>query len=134
MINKIVKILIRILIMLLICQMTNIPRVKAAGYMENIISSGENFIKEGKDEVAKNSVTDDEKLKETSNNIFNILLALGIVLSVIVGGILGIQLMWGGIEQQVKAKEMLMPYVAGCGVIFGAFGIWKLCVTIFSQL
>ena len=51
-----------------------------------------------------------------------------------IGGILGIQIMWGSIEQQVKAKEMLMPYAAGCVVIFGAFGIWKICVTIFSQL
>ena len=61
-------------------------------------------------------------------------MVIGIVLSVIIGGILGIQIMWGSIEQQVKAKEMLMPYVAGCVVIFGAFGIWKICVTIFSQL
>ena len=51
-----------------------------------------------------------------------------------IGGILGIQIMWGSIEQQVKAKEMIMPYVVGCIVIFGAFGIWKLAVTIFSQL
>ena len=42
--------------------------------------------------------------------------------------------MWGSIEQQVKAKEMLMPYAVGCVVIFGAFGIWKICVTIFSQI
>lgn len=134
MINKIAKILIKILIILLICQMVNIPAVKAAGYMDNVISDGEKFIKQGKDEVSKDSVTNDEKLKETSNNIFNTLLALGIAMSVIVGGILGVQLMWGSIEQQVKAKEMLMPYVAGCSVIFGAFGIWKLCVIIFSQL
>ena len=62
------------------------------------------------------------------------LTTLGIVLAVIIGGILGIQIMWGSIEQQVKAKEMIMPYVVGCIVIFGAFGIWKLAVTIFSQL
>ena len=43
-------------------------------------------------------------------------------------------MMWGSIEQQVKAKEMLEPYGIGCVVVFGAFGIWKLAVTIFSQL
>ena len=73
-------------------------------------------------------------VKEINDNIYNVLSTLGIVLSVIVGGILGIQIMWGSIEQQVKAKEMLMPYVIGCIVIFGAFGIWKLAVTIFSQI
>ena len=90
--------------------------------------------KNGKDEVTREAVTDDTVLKNTTDKIYNILLALGIVLSVIVGGILGIQIMWGSIEQQVKAKEMLLPYAAGCVVIFGAFGIWKICLTIFSQL
>ena len=42
--------------------------------------------------------------------------------------------MCGSVEQQAKVKEMLMPYAIGCIVIFGAFGIWKLAVTIFSQL
>ena len=68
------------------------------------------------------------------NDICNLLLTLGVVLSVIIGAILGIQIMWGSIEQQVKAKEMLMPYAIGCLVIFGAFGIWKLVVTILAKL
>ena len=42
--------------------------------------------------------------------------------------------MWGSVEEQTKAKEALIPYVVGCFVIFGAFGIWKLAVTIFAQL
>ena len=42
--------------------------------------------------------------------------------------------MWGSIEQQVKAKEVLLPYAIGSLVIFGAFGIWKLAISIFSQL
>ena len=41
--------------------------------------------------------------------------------------------MFGSIEQQVKAKEILIPYVLGCFVIFGSFGLWKLAVTVFSQ-
>ena len=134
MIKKIITILIKILLVLLICQMVNMPKSRAAGFLDDTINDANKFIEDGKDGIDKDPVTDDEKLKDTSNKIYNILLALGIVASVIIGGILGIQIMWGSIEQQVKAKEMLMPYVAGCGVTFGAFGIWKLCVTIFSQL
>ena len=73
-------------------------------------------------------------VKNTSSDIYHILVTFGVVLAVIVGGILGVQMMWGSIEQQVKAKEMLAPYGIGCIVVFGAFGIWKLAVTIFSQI
>lgn len=124
----------KILIILFICQTINIPVVKAAGYWDETINDANKFIKNGKDEVDKEAVTDDTVLKNTTDKIYNILLVLGIVLSVIVGGILGIQIMWGSIEQQVKAKEMLLPYAVGCVVIFGTFGIWKICLTIFSQL
>ena len=132
--KKIVELIMKILIILVICQTVNIPVVKAAGYWDETINDANKFIKNGKEEVTREAVTDDTVLKNTTDKIYNILLALGIVLSVIVGGILGIQIMWGSIEQQVKAKEMLLPYAAGCVVIFGAFGIWKICLTIFSQL
>ena len=103
-------------------------------YWSETINSANNFISEGKDGAKANSVVNDTKVKETTDQIYNVLLTLGIALSVIIGGILGIQIMWGSVEQQVKAKEMLMPYAAGCVVIFGAFGIWRLCLGIFSQL
>ena len=112
-----------------------------AGYFDDTIKDANNFIEDGKAELEtedekqkKYGVTKDDKLEEIINIVYNIMLALGISLAVIIGGILGIQIMWGSIEQQVKAKEVLMPYVIGCIVIFGAFGIWKLCLTIFSQL
>ena len=54
----------------------------------------------------------------------------GLVLAVIIGIILGIQFMTGSVEQKAKVKDALVPYIAGCIIIFGAFGIWKLVVTI----
>ena len=59
---------------------------------------------------------------------------IAILAGCIIGAILGIKIMWGSIEQQVKAKEMLIPYAIGCIVIFGAFGIWKLCINIFAKI
>ena len=134
MVKKIMTIVIKIFIIVFICQITNINKVNAAGYLENTITDADKFISDGKTGVEKDLLTDDTKIQKTSDKIYNTLLVLGIVFAVIIGGVLGIQIMWGSIEQQVKAKEMLMPYAIGCLVIFGAFGIWKLVVTILAKL
>ena len=103
--------------------------------VSGILNAGEEFIQNGKNSIDKDGgVIKSDSLIEVNSDIYNILITLGVVLAVIIGGILGIQMMWGSIEQQAKAKEMLMPYGIGCVVIFGAFGIWKLAVTVFAQL
>lgn len=42
--------------------------------------------------------------------------------------------MTGSVEQKAKVKDSLVPYVAGCIVIFGAFGIWKMVLTILENV
>ena len=37
------------------------------------------------------------------------------------------------VEEKANIKEVLVPYVVGCIVIFGAFAIWKLIVTILGN-
>ena len=66
-------------------------------------------------EAGKGRKINEEKLKDTSNFLFNLLLAVAIV------------------EEKAKIKEALLPYFVGCVVVFGAFGIWKLAVTILSR-
>ena len=61
-------------------------------------------------------------------------MAIGIVVMLLVGTIIGIQFMVASAEDKAKVKETLVPYVIGCVVIFGAFAIWKLAVTVFSQI
>ncbi len=131
--NKVLKVMIKIILLMLIIQTIYTSKTEALS-LDGIFKTGDNFINEGKTESQKNEAINYEEFRLTTNNIGSVLTTLGIVLAVIIGGILGIQIMWGSIEQQVKAKEMIMPYVVGCIVIFGAFGIWKLAVTIFSQL
>ena len=131
--NKVLKVMIKIILLMLIIQTVYTSKTEALS-LDGIFKAGDNFINEGKTESQKNEAINYEEFRLTTNNIGSVLTTLGIVLAVIIGGILGIQIMWGSIEQQVKAKEMIMPYVVGCIVIFGAFGIWKLAVTIFSQL
>ena len=131
--NKVLKVMIKIILLMLIIQTIYTSKTEALS-LDGIFKAGDNFINEGKTESQKNEAINYEEFRLTTNNIGSVLTTLGIVLAVIIGGILGIQIMWGSIEQQVKAKEMIMPYVVGCIVIFGAFGVWKLAVTIFSQL
>ena len=42
--------------------------------------------------------------------------------------------MLGGAEGQAKVKEMLVPFVVGCIVVFGGFGLWKIAITLGNQL
>lgn len=122
--NKVNKILISIILILSIFSLFN-TTAKAAGLGE-IISGGEGFLNKGTDTVPL-------KIEEMSDMIYNILLILGIVIAVIVGMIIGIKFMTGGAEEKAKVKEILIPYIAGCVVIFGGFTIWKIVVTILQS-
>ena len=94
-----------------------------------IISSGDNFLNVGNEEVLNQ-----QAIKSLSSDLYNIMLGIGIVVAVMVGAVLGIKFMTGSIEAQAKVKESLIPFVVGCIVVFGAFGIWKLVVTIGNNL
>ena len=69
-------------------------------------------------------------VEEMSNGLYNFLLAIGTGVAVIVGAALGIKYMVTGVEEKVKIKETLLPYLISCVVLFGSFGIWKIAVTI----
>jgi hypothetical protein len=97
----------------------------------DIFGIGNNFIKQGSD--AQNTI-DEEQLRTDASSIFKILLTIGIVLSVIIGGILGIKFMLASAEDKAQIKEMLIPYVVGCVVIYGAVTIWMIVVKIMEQI
>lgn len=66
--------------------------------------------------------------------LYNALLIIGIIIAVIVGAILGIKFMMGSVGEKADIKKLLVPYVVGCIIVFGAFGIWKLVVTILANM
>lgn len=127
--KEISQIIIKILIILIIFQIVFIPKTQAAGFIDSIISTGDNFVNEGKEQ--KQPINGIEVKGEISR-VYNILLAIGVVLSVIIGAILGLKYIFGSIEEKADTKQLLIPYVIGCIVIFGAFGIWKLILTLLS--
>lgn len=75
-----------------------------------------------------------KSLQNFSKTMYNILLTIGIFVAVVVGGIIGIKLMASSAEGKAEAKALLIPYVVGCVVVFGGFGIWKLVVTLLQNI
>ena len=95
------------------------------GGIDDVISDSDSFVNSGTDN--KISISN---LQAFSRNIYNILLTIGIVVAVISGIIIGIKYMLGSVEEKADVKGLLIPYIAGCVIVFGSFAIWKLVVTI----
>lgn len=108
----------------------NINIVQADG-ISDVITGGDSFIKAGEDEDVS---IDKTKLQNASNVIYNILLLAGMVAAVVISGILGIKFMIGSAEEKAQIKDALIPFVIGCIVVFGAFGIWKMFIEIGKKL
>lgn len=113
---------ILIIFILMICS----THIVQATTISNIIQGADGFITNG----SSADMIAGDKLKNLSDIIYNVLLILGTVIAVIIGAVLGIQFITGSVEQKAKVKDSLIPFVIGCVVIFGAFGIWKLVITI----
>lgn len=113
---------ILIIFILMICS----THIVQATTISDIIQGADGFITSG----SSTDVIATDKLKSASDIIYNILLILGTIIAVIVGAVLGIQFIMGSVEQKAKVKDSLIPFIVGCVVIFGAFGIWKLVITI----
>jgi len=98
----------------------------------DIFSTGENWMEIGENKSA-GKMDFETNVKNLSDNLYNLLLAIATGVAIIVGAILGIQFMTAGIDKKVQVKESLFPYLISCLVVFGAFGIWKLVVIIMSN-
>ena len=113
---KLIKIVLVFIIYVFIFQLVFIPTISLADGVGEIVSQGDKFVSEG------NVLIDKDKLNEGQSLIFNILLAVGVILTVIVGGYLGIKFMMASAEDKAKIKEMMIPYVLGCVI----WSIWNL--------
>lgn len=95
--------------------------------LSGVISGGDSFIQAGKGGSVQ---IDKGSLQNASSSIYNILLICGVIIAVLIGSIMGIKFMIGSVEEKAEIKAALVPFAIGCIVVFGAFGIWKIVVTI----
>ncbi len=106
-----------------------IPKTYALG---DIISSADKFIEDGKGQTGV-GITD-KTTQSMSSIIYNVLFILGIVIAVVWGLIIAIKFITGSVEEKAEVKKTLVPYIVGCIVLFGAFTIWKIVVTILQSV
>lgn len=97
-----------------------------------IVDEADKFIDTGSKDA--NNKINPMNLVEMSDTIYNILLVAGIIIAIIVGLILGIRFIMGSIEEKAEIKAMIIPYIIGCVVVFGAFAIWKVVVDILQSM
>lgn len=91
---------------------------------DEIIKEAQGFINKGSNE---NTIVW-ANLQSASNTLYNILLSIGIFAAIAIGMYLGVKFMLASAEDKAKVKESLIPYIAGCVIVFGAFTIWKLVI------
>lgn len=96
-----------------------------------VITEAKGFIEKG--EADANNKISEESMKSLSTTIYNILLVVGIIIAVIVGLILGIKFIMGSLEEKADVKNMVIPYIIGCVVLFGAFTIWQIVVELLQS-
>ena len=133
--NKVLKIVIVFIIIFATLMQFN--RVYASNTTDwtKLFSSGDDFIKKGfDDQNVANISLDEGTLKDEASGIFKIFVIIGIIFSVIVGGILGIKFMMASAEDKAPIKEALIPYIVGCVVVYGAFAIWRLVVIVLQNI
>ena len=121
-INKISLIIIILILISLI-----FSSYSQASEISDIFSGADEFLSKG--DAIGNTIKESQ-LKETSNFMYKLLMAIGIIVMFLVGTIIGIQYMVASAEDKAKVKEALVPYIVGCFVIFGAFTIWSIAVNI----
>lgn len=101
----------------------------SAGSLDDMIADADSFVDKGKKIQYEESA-----LQNFSTILFNCFLAVGVALALIIGVIIGIKYMMGSVEEKANYKEMLVPYLVGCLVVFGAFGIWKMVVVMLESI
>ena len=102
---------------------------------ETIEGSTEKYSTETFDTYANDTANvSKESLQNFSNTFYGIFLAVASAVTVIVGLIIGIKYMLSSVGERANVKQMLIPYVVGCVVVYGSFGIWALVVSLLDSM
>ena len=118
-----------LIVLIILCINIVIPQ---SVYAKSWLEGAEGFIKDG-EEDSQTTVIDTEDMQTMSDMLYNAFLIVGIIVAVVIGLTIGIKFMTGSVAEKAEIKKTLVPYIAGCIVLFGAFTIWKLVVTLLSS-
>lgn len=127
------RIIGKILLVIIMFTIFMCSQVSAADSVGKIFSDAKSFISDDSSGSSDIPVKT-ENIQNISKVISSILLAISIIVAFITITLMGINFMIQSTEEKAKVKEALIPFCIGAIVSFGAFGIWKIAVTLFVQL
>ena len=99
---------------------------------DKIISSGDNFINT-ENPTGVNPGIDDNDLVPLSDAVSGILLGIAVAVTLISAVVMGINFVVQSVEDKAKIKESMVPWIIGIAISFGAYGIWRITMSIFYQ-
>lgn len=98
----------------------------------DILSSGDSFLEAGTNATTAMPATD--KLQTLSDTVSSVLLTIALGVTLISAFVMAINFAIQSVEDKAKVKEAMVPWIIGILISFGAFGIWKLTMTVFGGL
>lgn len=129
--SKTIKIISIILISALL--IFNMPIYSNA--FDDIISAGKDFLNpdDGGSSVPAGTPTEAE-LQSLSNMVSNVLLTIALAVTLISAVVMGINFAIQSVEDKAKIKESMVPWIIGIIISFGAYGIWRITMSVFYDL
>lgn len=82
----------------------------------------------------KDEVKGEDELMQLGGNVMGILRTTGIVISVLILIVIGIKYMMGSAEEKAEYKKVMIPYLVGAALIFGASVISTVVFEFFTHL
>ena len=127
--------IIKIVLILVVTISTMTPNIYAASTVKDVFIDADKFVSSDidKDKAGTISVSEDS-IQKLSKIVSGVLVAVGIIVALIMISIMGISFMAQSVEEKAKIKESMMPFLIGAIVTFGAFGIWRVAISIMSKI
>lgn len=116
------KKVVKIFIILIIIILTTKIQVKAFS-MDDVMTRAKEFTSS-----SSSARIPESNIKDLSNSVYNILFVIGVAAAVVFAAVLGVKFIIGSAEEQAEVKKFIVPYIVGCIIVFGAFGIWAALV------
>lgn len=108
----------------------SIPLISNAFSFGELITDAKSFESAG----GNTANSKEGQLKNISNSVSNILLTIALGVTVISAAAMGINFVIQSVEDKAKIKESMVPWIIGIFVSFGAYGIWRITMGIFSGI
>lgn len=103
-----------------------------AGNLDNAVNNANSFVQNG----GNTSILNPQGIYNVLNFMYGLLVGIGIIVAIIKGIIIGIQIMFGSLQDKSDAKALIIPYLwlVG-GIAFGSLilrAILTALMTVFS--